>query len=63
MLGQLHQDSPGGRGMEKGDAPLAAGLHDVELRFYENSGGFALKLEWESPGAGLKRQEVRPLTQ
>jgi len=48
---------------EKGDAPLAAGLHDIELRMYENSGGFALKLEWESPDAGLKRQEVRPLTQ
>ena len=42
----LHGASP-----MDGSVNLGAGLHPLKLRFFQNGGGFALKLEWRPPGA------------
>ncbi len=34
-----------------GSVTLSAGLHPLKLRYFQNGGGFALKLEWRPPGA------------
>ena len=34
-----------------GSITLSAGLHPLKLRFFQDGGGFALKLEWRPPGA------------
>jgi len=34
-----------------GTFTLAAGLHPLKLRFFQNTGGTVLKLEWRPPGA------------
>jgi hypothetical protein len=42
----LHGTSP-----MDGSVTMGTGLHPLKLRFFQNGGGFALKLEWRPPGA------------
>lgn len=54
----VDNDKPHSFRFLQGDAALDAGPAEFELRFFENTGGFDLKLEWESPDAGLTRASV-----
>jgi alpha-L-fucosidase len=55
--GQLVVDNDGlhSSATKAGEAALAAGLHKIEISWFNNSGGAELKLDWGVAGKKLKR--------
>ncbi len=47
----VDNDKPHSPHEESGAIALAAGLHPITVTFFENSGGFELKVFWAAPGA------------
>jgi hexosaminidase len=46
----VDNDKPHSYVERRGDIALSKGVHEFELTFFENSGGFALKAHVEGPG-------------
>jgi alpha-L-fucosidase len=46
----VDNDTPHSLKEESGDIALAAGLHPIEVEFFENWGGFELTVSWKPPG-------------
>lgn len=54
----VSNDGPHSFRQESGDAALAAGFHLIRVEFFENWGGFDLKVMWTPPGGA--RQVIPP---
>jgi hypothetical protein len=52
----VDNDKPHSAHEESGVIALAAGVHPIRVEFFENSGGYELKVLWSGPG--VAREEI-----
>ncbi len=52
----IDNDFPHGNLEKRGTAPLKAGYHKIDLKYFQQSGAMRLKLTWEGPG--IAKEEI-----